>query len=660
MYGTNFQIAQALGPEQQKQQLISVVVKRKRLSENHHMGVRQSLPRKYDMWRGSWTGRFHPHKNNVHIPLIYSAIWADAARKASTSLNMWPIVTFLGYGPDDMPTARKREALISAQMKDDNMFLKQVHTFVSADLYGVAVSQIGWKKQTEDRYIEFVDRLPLSGKIVKQIKKGPVTMFNGPTVENLDLLDFFPAINCNTIREMPWAIRRYFLDLDDIRYLSSDQMGIFDKAEVARMEREGGVGWDHFTDEATVRRFAVRTGMDDATVKFMDEFARPVEIYEMWGYIPSELVPAKYRGNGRPGMFVITVANSRYLLRCRPNPFWHGQMPFQAFSPTPDPHYFYAPGKAEVLEKIQITGNRYINQSLDAADLVIDPMWFYDRSSNLNTRNLYARPGRFIPVDGDPSRVVAPLQANLNGLLTATEKIQQMQEFANMGSGIVDDAVQGLGGADRQTAREFIGRREAAGNRLLLESRIYEEVYLEPVANMMVALDKQFLDTPLEVLILGDSAVLDPVTGQPIGSTREHLDAFDLVPNYAARACGATAALSKGMKQQTLVQLLQAMAGFPQIWGQINVMNFWRGIFREFEVPNINEIFTTTQPLNDMLQQMGGNLGGIPSSGQIVSGLQGWQSQAMGNQMTPTGLPSMQGVPLNMDMLHALTPVGTG
>jgi hypothetical protein len=601
-------------------------------------------------------------KNNVHIPLIYSAIWADAARKASTSLNMWPIVTFLGYGPDDMSIARKREALISAQMKDDGMFMKQVHTFVSADLYGVAVSQIGWKRQREDRIIETVDRLPLSGKTVKMIKKGPITMFDGPTIENVDLLDFYPAVNCNSISEMPWLIRRYFLDLDDIRYLASDEMGVFDKAEVGRMEREGGVGWDHFTDEATVRRFATRTGMDDATVKFMDKYSRPVEIYEMWGYIPSELIPPQYRMGARPGMFVITVANSRYLLRFRPNPFWHGLKPFVGFSPTPDPHYFYAPGKAEILEKIQITGNRYINQSLDAADLVIDPMWFYDRSANLNTRNLYARPGRFIPVDGDPNKVVAPLMSNLSGLTVATEKIAQMQQFANMGSGITDDVVQGLDTAsDRQTAREFIGRREAAGNRLLLESRIYEEGYLEPVANMMVALDKQFLDTPVEVLILGDSAQLDPVTGAPISATREHLDDYDLTPNYAARAVGATAALSKGMKQQTLVQLLTAMAGFPQIWGQINAINFWRGIFREFEVPNINEIFMNTAPLQNMLLNATGGQGGpgglqmVPSSGQIVNN-QMPQGQGAASALP---MPTLRGVPLNIDMQNALSPVGT-
>lgn len=658
MYGTNFLIERTRGgTEAVREQIIDVVVSRKKLSENHYMGIRQSLPRRYDMWRGTWTGRFHPHKNNVHIPLIYSAVWADAARKASTSLNMWPIVTFVGYGPDDMPVARRREALVSAQMKDDNLFLKQVELFVTADLYGVGITQVGWKRQREVRIQEFVDRLPLSGRVVKQIKKGPITLFDGPCTENVDLLDFFPAVNFSRVQDMPWCVRRYFLDLDDIRYLASEDMGVFDAAEVARMEREGGVGWDHFTDEATVRRFATRTGMDDATVKFMDKYSRPVEIFEMWGYLPSELCPDGVR------MRVITIANSRYMLRNRPNPFWHGLKPFIQFSPTPDPHYFYAPGKAEVMEKLQITGNRYINQSLDAADLMIDPMWFYDRNANINTRNLYARPGRFIPVDGNPGAVVQAMQMPHPNLMVADSRITLMKDFGNMASGIVDDAVQGIGGdAREQTAREFIGRREAAGNRLLLESRIYEEAYLEPLANMFVALDKQFLEMPLEVLILGDNAVLDPVTQQQIGGTREHLDDYDLVPNYAARAMGATSGLTKGMRKQDLIQLLTAM-GSPMgqvVMGQINAVNFWRGIFREFEIPNLNEIFITNPMLNQMVTNIGfGGVQNVPTSGQVVQGGQPGQSPIMGqSQGAGLPMPSLNAVPLNMDMSNALTPVG--
>ncbi len=615
----NIEIVKAVGDEPYRMQIIDVVVSRMKLSEMYFTGVRQRFPRLYDLWRGTWTGRFHPHKNNAHIPLIYSAIWSDAARKASTSLSTYPIMAFVGYGPDDAPVCRKWEGLIAAQMKDDDAFMKEVDNIVSADLYGVSIQQHGWCRKEEFQILESIDRMPMSGKIVRSIKKGNVITFDGPTTENIDLLDFFPQPGVKRLRDMKWVVRRFFLDWDDVLYMS--KQGVYNAREVARIAREGGVNSQIADQQSMIRRFATRAGMDDESIRWMDKYARPIEILEFWGEIPHELSPD---GDMKR---VITVANRRYLLRNEPNPFWHKKIPFTSFSPTPDPHYFYAPGKGEIIEKLQIIGNRYLNQSLDAADLVVDPMWFYDRGANLNTKALYARPGRFIPVDGNPSQVVAAMQKDLAGLTVADSRIAMVNQYAQQGTGIIDDAVQGLGGDSRQTAREFVGRREAAGNRLGLEARIYEEMSLEPHADMMVMNDKQFLDTPAEIRILGDGARIDPVTGNPIQGTREIMNDEDMMMSYSARAMGASMALSKGTQQQNMMGLLQAL-GTPvgqSVMGAINAVNFWRSIFRTFEVPNMNEIFNGEGQANfgSLINQANngqpGGLAAVPSSGQVVA-----------------------------------------
>lgn len=556
----------------------------------------------------------------------------------------------MGYGPEDAAIARKQEALNAAQFKDDNGFLKQVDALLCADLYGVAVMQVGWKRVEKMRVMEQIDRMPLSGEVVRYLKKGNVVSFDGPETILLDLLDFFPQPTVARLRDTKWVVRRYFLDLDDLRYLAS--IGTFDRAELERLERDGAVSAVTGDLMSSVRRFQARTGMDDETARFMNKYSRPIEILEYWGDVPSELSPDGVLQR------VVTVANRRYMMRNKPNPYNHGLLPFVAFSPTPDLHYFYAPGKAEIVEKLQIVGNRYINQSLDAADLMIDPMWFYDRGAGLVTRNFYARPGRLIGVSGNPNNVIAPMQPISAGLTIADNKLAQIREFLQMGTGIVDDAVQGLGGDSRQTAREFVGRREAAGTRLMLESRIYEENMLEAIANQFAALSKQLLEPPVEVMILGDGAMLDPVTNMPIPSSRETLSAYDLYPSYSARALGATMGLSKQMQQQNLLQLLTALASplGQSLMGQINAVNFFRGIFRTFEVPNINEIFVTNPMLQQFmqspeLQQMmqGRGMAGIPTSGQIaggasiMSGLPGSQGSAQSlmappdiqNQMAP-------------------------
>jgi hypothetical protein len=631
-----YQLQRARGTVARRDQIIEMVLSRHKFSESYFTGIRNRLPRLYDLWRGVYTGKYHPHKNNIHIPLIFQMVWADAARKVSTSLNSYPLVYFAGYGPDDSKIARKREALFNAQAKDAEMFMKEVETFVTADLYGVAISAVMWDHREEERMIEKVSTLPLSGTRVRQIRKGMQTTFDGPNYEPVDRLDFFPQPNVKP-RNITWAIRRYFLDVDDLRFLVSQ--GIFDGDEVDRLVTEDGAGYTmQATDDALMRRFQVRTGMTDEAARWMDKYTRPVEILEFWGKVPSEFADDGVMKR------VITVANRRYLMRNRPNPFWHGRLPFIFYSPTPDPHYFDAPGKADIAEKLQIAANRYVNQGLDVADLTIDPMLMYDRNKFINTRNMYARPGKMIGVDGNPRDVLAPVEYNLQGFALSLQNVSQMRNFVEMGTGIVEDAIAGQQGPDRETARAFIGRREAAGTRLMLESRIYEENYLEPLANMFIALDKQFLETPREVMILGDNAMIDPITGDPIDLTREHLSDTDMVPNYAARAIGATVSLSKAVQQQNLFQLLQMVGVAPQIMGSINMVNFMRTVMRAMEIPNVNEIIQQQQVMGPALAAAGGNAQQVPTSGQLAQGAIPAPLQAQMGGQQATGLAnSMQG-----------------
>jgi hypothetical protein len=611
--GTSLTIERAIGSYAQREQMINYALDHVKESESMFSGVRQTWPRLYDLWRGTWTSAHSPHRNSVHIPLIFSALWADAARKAATSLNTFPIVTFLGYGPDDGGIARKREGLFSAQGKDDLIFQKQVDMMLAASLYGTSVMQIGWKRESKMRVIESIDRTPLTNQVVRSIKKSNIVTFDGPESKQIDLIDFFPAPGFRTIAEMPRVGRRYYLDLDNIRYLAKE--GIFDVGEVARMEREGGVNTGVVDSGLTVQRFQARTGMTDEQAQCMSKWNRPVECIDVWGLVPSELCP--------DGVYerIVTVMNRRYLARNRPIPYWHGLKPFLSHAPMPDLHYFYAAGKAEIVAKLQIVANRYVNQSLDAADLMIDPMWFYDRAAGIKTSNLYSKPGKYIPVTGNPNSVIAPMIRDLSGLTVADNKVGQMTDAIQRGTGIVDDAVAGMGGDSRQTAREFVGRREAAGTRLLLEARLYEETLLEPMANMFMALDRQFLELPVEVLILGEGARIDPDTSAPLRGSRETLDGYDLTANYSARALGSSSGLSKGMKQQNLISLLSALSGpIGQVaMGQINAVNFFRGLFREFEIPNINDIFTANPALGELIPPgTPGGVAGVPTSGQIA------------------------------------------
>jgi len=144
-----------------------------------------------------------------------------------------------------------------------------------------------------------------------------------------------------------------------------------------------------------------------------------------------------------------------------------------------------------------------------------------------------AGPGKIFGVNGDPSGSLIPVPVDVRGLQVGGQMTEVIWRFMNMGTGIQEDTVMGGTGmgSDRQTAREFLGRREASGTRLMLESVIYDQTYLEPLADFFCAMDIQLLDTPREVLILGDAAMNDPVTGEPINTSRLQIEVRTSLPN---------------------------------------------------------------------------------------------------------------------------------
>lgn len=625
------QIQPERGASAYRDQLIGLVRDRRDQSERYSRAFRQKLPRLYDLWRGIFTGNFMPTKNNVHIPLIYSTIWSDVARKIATSFSQRPFLTFQGFGPNDAPTARKNESLISAQLQDARVIEKETVTFLGGDLYGTAISQVMWDHKEQERSRTDWKALPLSGQRVRQIMREKVITYDGPNYKNIDLLDFFPQPNYRSLHDMYWVEVRYYLDLDEVRFMASDAGGnVFDKGELARLERDSATAAFR-SDELLMRRFDFRTGFTGQQ-RYQDKWSRPVEIIEMWGFIPSELAGPIGSTN-----VVISVANDNYLLRARENPFHHQMKPFLAYSPTPDPHYFFAAGKAEIAEKLQVTINRFVNHILDGADITVHPMMVYNRHKGINTRNLFAGPGRVFGVDGPPADALMPVPFDMRGLAIGADQVGMLWNFMQMGLAVQEDTVMGMGGggSDRQTAREFMGRREASGTRLMLESVLYEANYFEPLGNMFASLNAQLLQVPREILILGDSAQIDPVTEKPIPVSRETIEGWDLTRAYSARALGSTMSISKQARQATDLTVFQTLAtAQPMVAGAVNMVNFLRQMLRNLDYPNVNELIKSVPQLEDLLSRSGmQGPEGVPADGDMggLEALAGGSSGPMTN-----------------------------
>lgn len=533
----------------------------------------------YDVYRSWWQGAYQPFRNNVTLPLLFSACWSDVGRKVNISLNVNPPLAMEGGGPEDMPLARKNEVLLAAQLRDAHTLRKSIDILLTGNLYGTAVARHGWK---------FVERMLLkrgaeygaSGARYEKQLLEKRTLYDGPDWEPIDILDFFPQPGRRYIHEMDWMIVRYIRELDDLLEMSTDENPVYDRPAVTAIQN---LGMRQNIRDETEARFTVRRNPFVTDVA-RSRFDRPVEIIEMWGLVPSDM---GYETRLR----VISLANRQTPIRNRALPFWSGLPPFEVYSPLTDPHYFHGIGKIEIGEKLQLTANRLVSHKLDVMDQTLDPTWGVDINKIIDQSEVFSKPGHMIRTDGPSSEVLQPMTPDLRGMQISYQEVADIDRQIQKGTGIVEDVSQGMT-SSRSTAREFLGRQEAVSIRLLLESRNFEEMFFEPLGEAFRWLNRQFLPLPYERQILGFYASMDPVTGQPVPP--ESLTVDDEVVNrdYNVRARGATMSMTKAVRQQNLVLLYQTMASNPLMAQYINWHAFQREMFSSFDIKNVDELLT--------------------------------------------------------------------
>jgi hypothetical protein len=565
----------------------------------------------YDQYRMIFRGDYDKHRNVVTLPLTLSTIQSDVARKMNTLYGVWPVVGMFGFGPEDAAVARKNELLVSAQMMDCDSFVKAYDYFLHADMYGTGFCQHGWRYDEEDLIRREQVAAPISRQNIERLKTETITTFDGPDWDVFDMVDAFPQPDFHDIREMGWFVRRMRLDLDDCRVLG--RADIYDKAAVNKLETYQLLS---DVDSSTAERGSYTNLRHEDRQR--ERFARPIDIIEMWGKVPSEFVPDD-GGTER----VITIGNGRVILRNRPNPFWHGHKPVLNYSPVRDPHSIWGMGKAEIGATLNFVANKLACQKLDALDLFIDPMFVANKQSILDRRKLKTKPGGVIWSEGPPKEAIEALIPNLSGVQNAYQEVADIWHWMQRGTGIAEDVVMGMGAPGaRTTAREFMGRQESVSVRLLLEARLAEEMFLVPLAQAFRAYNRQFLTVPKQMRILGMNAVVNPVTGQPIPPEELDVNMEDLYMDYDVRAMGSTQAMGKQEKVQRLAGLFQMASTHPAGMALINWMAFFREMFLA------NELYNTQELLNPPPEQMlalqaanalpgmGANTSGPPEQGE--------------------------------------------
>lgn len=584
-------------------QIATMVRDRVNFSREESVSLRRSYNRFYDLYRGYVRARTQPFRNQVTLPLLFSSIETGVAIKHGLLTAQKPLVEFIQNSPDQAPAARRLTALVQQQMEDAGMEEKLETILRMGDITGICPYQWSWKYVKNTRPTRTPNPADPTG-VAFQVLMQETVDFDGPWVDIVDVLDFFPEPSKPTVQEMRWIARRYWMDFDDVQALAYGPNAIYDAAAVEEL-RSTQIG-DEAVGEFENRR-AAPGGLRYASpnIQSMDRYAKPVEIVEFHGIVPNELV-----GDDGYTNRLITVGNGTVTMRNVANPIWSGGLPFGVYTPTKDPYSVYGIGKIEPNDKAQAAANRYASQIMDAIDIVIDPVLFYNQLSNVRTDKLYTKAGAFIGGDGPPAEWVMAMHPDLAGLSAGWQEIERLWRWIQHGTGITEEAIGmpagGGGGSDRQTAREFLGRMENVQRRMVREALSAAKSILIPIAEAFRAMDSQFLTFPRAIRMLGQSAIIDPATGQMIPPDAM-ITLQDSILHYDMRASSATSLVGRSAKQQNLTILLQAISAGPMAM-ITNWPAFARIMYTEFEISNPEDLILPVNPqelqLRMMAQQM--------------------------------------------------------
>jgi hypothetical protein len=580
------------------QRKVELVNKCRQDSLRWNHSVFQKLQSFYNAFRGIMPpGAQARFRNNLSLPFILAMIQSDVARKVQTSFGQWPPVSFEGFAPEDEASAKRNTVLISAQLGDCKTISLAHRFFTQADVNGTAIGRYGWRNVTRhSRYRRYETIAPgLTIPVLYEDEHAEI--FNGPVWEPVDRLDFWQQPARVFIDDMDWVVHRYWRDLDDLLEDANGPYPYFDKGGVDALKMVPLAG--SAQSEWAARKVAYRQEYD-YMARQAAQIGKPVEIWEFHGLVPEEFA----QGGGRHRC--IAIGNGRVLLKDREGPMANGQKPFFSYSPMPDPYSFDGIGKAEVAFGPAMTAIRINNQKLDALDLLIDPMYKLSSGAGVNSQHLFSRAGRVILLDNGNADDLQPLTPDMRGVQAAYTEIAQLWQMQQLGTGETE-ALMGSGGGGRETARGFLGRQENALSRLGVEQTLADEEFIAPLANAFRQLDRQFLDLPHEVKILGSLATINPITGMPYQPERVSVDFDDLVPDYRARAVGASQMIGRNVRQQNMLQLLQLFSQVPEIRSTMLWGNWARQVSELFDVRNVNELFAQNQIplLNQVADQSG-------------------------------------------------------
>lgn len=446
--------------------------------------------------------------------------WGNIETVVPRMVAQRPTVTYKPREPQDETTSDILTSLFEYWWDKDRAFEKVVAWIKDALIYGTGIVKVYWKTVTKEvtSYELDSDGLPLideNGEYMTKTEE--IVDFDDPTLEVVNLYDFFIDPEATDIQEAQWIIHRYWKTIDEI-----EQAGCYKnvsklKRHLARVEKSAA------ELERKELAFGSQAEQDDTVDK--------VELWEMWD---------------SDGLTV--VAAGEIIVREQKTPFWHGKKPFIALRDSIVPHEFYGKGEIEPVIKLQHAINTIQNQIIDNRTQVLMNMWKVT-GENIDESELIYRPNGVIHLSNEFEKVDPIVPPDLTG--NAQKDLSFLKADIQQALGIYDYS-KGAESGINKTATGIGLVQEAANARFNHKIQLLEES-IKKLGDIILALYQQFITDEKVLRVVGDKGE-EFIRVLP----KDIAGSYDCVPE-----AGSTTPIDKQREREDIMNLYAIFASEP-------------------------------------------------------------------------------------------------
>jgi hypothetical protein len=399
----------------------------------------------------------------LFIPYAFTVIETNVPRILSRTPRYRALPVKLGE-LEEM-ARRPMEKLYERDAANMRYERKLQETVRSGLRYGLGVQKEVWEKKYRDGK-KVVPRLLGMGR---KVEDTTICVYEGPQVESVDIFDFFWSPAAKDLQSSSYAIHRVWLSMEQVE----------ERVKEGRKLRDEGKdhGWVDL-DLEKIKGLATSTGRGAAWDGRHQ--AAGLSSYQSHGSEEFEVWECHDRDQ------VVTILGRQLPVAEAPNPYLHGDYPFEIYRPTIVEHEFCGIGEVEPIAHLQWELNEMRGQRRDAATLALSRGYFYQAGA-LDPTQIRTGVGVFNPVFQPPNDVIMPMPF--------TDIPQSGYEEENSIKGDIElasaisEAVVGSGGEDTATGTQLV--QQAAGFRIKQKAKNLHVDLLRPETKKRKALYEQ-------------------------------------------------------------------------------------------------------------------------------------------------------------------------